>query len=117
MSDSDFMIEDDLPPKVPPKNYAVQMKSFRTAVMFGGKARKLVMEFVIVEPGEYFGKEIPKYCNVTRIIGRPQQGGRFKVSPTGTSPETTSGYCKWAIAGSTDCRCVRWRGSRFWRVS
>ena len=83
MSGSDFAIEGDLPPKVPPKNYAVQMKSFRTAGMFGGKARKLVMEFVIVEPGEYFGKEIPKYYNVTRIIGRPQQGGRFKANPKG----------------------------------
>jgi len=83
MSSHDFSVDDDLPPKIPPGEYAVQMKRFKTAMMFGGKAPKLVIDFVIVEQGEYFGLVLPKYYNVKRLIGRPQEGGRFKVGATG----------------------------------
>ena len=82
MSNHDFSVDDDLPPKMPPGEYAVQMKKFKTAMMFG-KASKLIIDFVIVEQCDYFGLVLPKYYNVKRLIGRPQEGGRFKVGPTG----------------------------------
>ena len=82
MSNHDFSVDDDLPPKIPPGEYAVQMKTFKTAMMFG-KASKLIIDFVIVEQCDYFGLVLPKYYNVKRLIGRPQEGGRFKVGATG----------------------------------
>ena len=82
MSNHDFSVDDDLPPKIPPGEYAVQMKTYKTAMMFG-KASKLIIDFVIVEQCDYFGLVLPKYYNVKRLIGRPQEGGRFKVGATG----------------------------------
>ena len=82
MSNRDFSVDDDLPPKIPPGEYAVQMKTFKTAMMFG-KAPKLIIDFVIVEQCDYFGLVLLKYYNVKRLIGRPQEGGRFKVGATG----------------------------------
>lgn len=82
MSNHDFSVDDDLPPRIPPGEYAVQMKTFKTAMMFG-KAPKLIIDFVIVEQCDYFGLVLPKYYNVKRLIGRPQEGGRFKAGATG----------------------------------
>ena len=82
MIDHDFGVEDDLPPRIPSREYEVQMKKFKTAIMFG-KAAKLIIDFVIVEQCDYFGLVLPKYYNVKRLIGRPQEGGRFKVGATG----------------------------------
>ena len=82
MSGHNFSVEDDLPPRIPPREYEVQMKTFKTAMMFG-KASKLIMDFVIVEQCEYFGLVLQKYYNVKRLIGRPQEGGRFKAGATG----------------------------------
>ena len=79
MSSSKFKMENDLPPLVPEKRYEVTMKAFRTALMFAGVAPKLVMDFVIVTPGEHFGVVLPKYYNVTRIKGRPAENGEFRV--------------------------------------
>ena len=83
MSSQNFSVDDDLPPKIPPGEYTVQMKTFTTAMMFGGKAPKLVIDFVIVEQGDHFGLVLPKYYNVKKLIGRPQQGGRFQASAKG----------------------------------
>lgn len=82
MSNHDFSVDDDLPPKISPGQYAVQMKTFKTARMFG-KAPKLIIDFVIVKPGDHYGLVLPKYYNVKRLIGRPQEGGRFQVSAKG----------------------------------
>ena len=82
MGDHDFGVEDDLPPRIPSGEYEVQMRKFKTAIMFG-KAAKLIIDFVIVEQCDYFGLVLPKYYNVKRLIGRPQERGRFKVGATG----------------------------------
>jgi len=82
VSNHDFMVDDDLPPKIPPGEYAVQMKTFKTAMMFV-KAPKLIIDFVIVAQCEHFELVLPKYYNVKRLIGHPQEGGRFKAGATG----------------------------------
>jgi len=79
----DFQIADDLPPLVRPGFHDVMLDDFRTALMFQGKAPKLILSFAIVSHGDDFGKRIPRYYNVARIIGKPQLGGRFKVSKKG----------------------------------
>ena len=79
MSSSKFKMENDLPPLVPEKRYEVTMKAYRTALMFAGVAPKLVMDFVILTPGDHYGVVLPKYYNVSHIKGRPAENGEFKV--------------------------------------
>jgi hypothetical protein len=79
----DFQIADDLPPLVRPGFHEVMLDGFQTALMFQGKAPKLIMNFAIVSHGEDFGKRVPRYYNVAKIIGKPQSEGRFKVSRKG----------------------------------
>jgi len=74
-----FEIADDSSPLVRPGIHQVQLHHFETAMMFRGKAPKLVLWFSITSYGDDFGKQIPRYYNVTRVIGKPQKGGRFKV--------------------------------------
>jgi hypothetical protein len=79
----DFQIADDLPPLVRPGFHEVMLDGFQTALMFQGKAPKLILNFTIVSHGADYGKKVPRYYNVAKIIGKPQQGGRFKVSKKG----------------------------------
>jgi hypothetical protein len=79
----DAIIADDLPPLVKPGIYDLVFVDFRTAMMFMGKAPKLIMDFRIVSMGEYFGTILSRYYNVLRIIGKPEQHGRFKASRQG----------------------------------
>lgn len=79
----DFLIADDLPPLVRPGFHEVMLDGFQTALMFQGKASKLILNFTIVSHGSDFGKRVPRYYNVAKILGKPQQGGRFKVSKKG----------------------------------
>jgi len=45
-----------------------------------GRAQKLVLWFTIIEMGEYFDvAQLARYYNISRLIGRPQKYGRFKV--------------------------------------
>ena len=76
----DMQVLDDIPPLIKPGFYEVMLDGFETAVMYSGKANKLILTFRVVEFGPAFGEKIPRYYNVDRIIGRPQKGGRFKVS-------------------------------------
>ena len=80
---SDFEVEDDLPPLVRPGYHDLTLDSFQTAMMFQGKAPKLIMHFRIVSFGDDFEKIVPRYYNVSRIIDKPQKGGRFKASKKG----------------------------------
>ncbi len=79
----DFQIANDLPPLVRPGLHEVMLDNFQTALMFQGKAPKLIMNFAIVSHGEDFGKRVPRYYNVAKIIGKPQREGQFKVSKKG----------------------------------
>lgn len=75
-------ISDELPPRLDPGTHSVMLDHFYTALMFQGKAPKLVLVFTIVSPGPAYGAKLPRYYNVKRIIGRPQTGGRFHPSAT-----------------------------------
>ncbi len=79
----DFQIADDLPPLVRPGFHDVMLDGFQTALMFQGKAPKLIMDFTIVSHGKDYGKRVSRYYNVAKIIGKPQREGRFKVSKKG----------------------------------
>lgn len=69
----------EAPALVPPGIYELRFDYHQTAVMFG-RAPKLVLWFTIITPGPYFDSvRIPRFYNITRIIGRPARNGRFKV--------------------------------------
>jgi hypothetical protein len=63
---------------VPAGEYQLAFDHHETAVMFG-RAPKLVLWFRIVTMGDHFEKRVPRFYNVTRLIGRPCKHGRFKV--------------------------------------
>ena len=79
----DVGIADDLPPIVKPGLYDLALIDYKTALMFAGRAAKLIMRFRIITFGEHFETELYRYYNVARIIGRPQKNGCFKCSAKG----------------------------------
>lgn len=79
----EFQVADDLPPLVSPGPYELMLGDFYTALMFQGRAPKLILNFTIVSPGKHYGTKVPRYYNVSKIIGKPQKGGRFKVGKKG----------------------------------
>ena len=44
-----------------------------------GKNPKLVINFQVMEYGDYFGLIIPKYYGVTRLTSKPKKSGGFQV--------------------------------------
>ena len=74
---------DDPQPLVKPGLYELSFVDFNTAMMFLGKAPKLIMTFRIVTMGKFFGIELKRYYNIKRIYGKPQRHGRFKISRGG----------------------------------
>jgi len=79
----DAFIADDLPPLIKPGMYELAFVRYKTAIMFCGKASKLIMDFRIVSMGKYFETIVPRYYNVQRVIGKPQRNGRFKCGKKG----------------------------------
>lgn len=79
----EISVADDLPPKVKPGIYDLAFIDYKTAMMFQGKAPKLIMSFRIITYGKYFETELTRYYNIQRIIGRPQRRGPFKCSAKG----------------------------------
>jgi hypothetical protein len=75
----DFEIEEGSRVFVPPGIYHVAFVDWSTCVLFG-KARKLALTFRIVDPGESFGKQVNRWYNTARLIGRPGPHGRFKAT-------------------------------------
>lgn len=71
-------IDGERPALVPPGTYDVSYCGFSTFILFG-RAAKLNLQFKIVTMGEHFEKRLQRYYNVSRLIGRPGQNGRFKV--------------------------------------
>ena len=79
MSASCFaQLEGERPVLLPPGNYDVEFVGFATSMLFT-KAYKLRLQFKVVTMGEHFGTHISRFYNVTRLIGRVGQNGRFKV--------------------------------------
>ena len=79
----DVFVADDLPPLIKPGVYDLVFVDFKTAMMFKGKAPKLIMNFRIVSFGEYFETVLTRYYNVARVIGKAQRHGQFKASKKG----------------------------------
>lgn len=52
----------------------------RTALLYQ-RAAKVALKFRIVDPGPAFGKELERWYNVKRLIGKPCRDGRFQVGP------------------------------------
>lgn len=66
-------------PLIPDGEYEVILESFCTW-NFMGRQPKIMLEFRIVSPGEFFGLRVPGYYNVSKLIGKPGRNGRFKVA-------------------------------------
>jgi hypothetical protein len=78
-SDAACSLEGDAPALVPPGEYDLRFDYYDTATMFGC-APKLVLWFTIITMGPYFDVvKLARYYNATRLIGKPQRNGRFKV--------------------------------------
>ena len=71
-------IDGERPAMVAPRVYDLRYRHYETARMFG-RAQKLILWFTIAEPGDDFDKQLPRYYNISRLIGRPQKYGQFKV--------------------------------------
>ena len=79
----DALVADDIPQLVKPGVYDLALIDYKTAMMFMGKAPKLIMNFRIITFGDCFETELSRYYNVQRIIEKPQRYGRFKCSKKG----------------------------------
>lgn len=63
---------------VEPGVYRLAFVSNRTALLYQ-RAAKLALRFRIIDQGEHFEKELDRWYNVKRLIGKPGKGGRFQV--------------------------------------
>ena len=79
----EICVSDDLPPLVKPGIYQLGFVDYKTAMMFKGKAAKLIMNFRILDYGEFFETELSRYYNVQRLIGKPMRHGQFKCGAKG----------------------------------
>jgi hypothetical protein len=78
-SDATCSLDGEAPALVPPGDYELRFDYYETATMFG-RAPKLVLWFTIISMGPYFDvAKLARYYNATRLIGKPQRNGRFKV--------------------------------------
>lgn len=72
-------LDGDRPALIEPGEYELRFDHYETLILFG-RAQKLVLWFTVVTMGPYFDTvRLPRFYNVTRIIGRPGRNGRFKV--------------------------------------
>ena len=72
-------IESDDSPLIPEGTYQMTYASHST-FMFMGRQPKVAIFFRIVDPGDYFGFEIPGYYNVLKLNGKRGKSGGFKVA-------------------------------------
>ena len=70
-------ISSDFIPYVPPGTYTVSYVRHETVMLF--RTPKLVIWFRIVDMGQHFGKSIPRYYNVRRIIRKLGKHGGFQA--------------------------------------
>lgn len=65
-------------PLLPPGLYDVAFDRYYTWMMFG-RAPKLTLCFRVVTMGPHFETKLQRHYNISKLIGRPGAGGRFKV--------------------------------------
>ncbi len=66
-------------PLIPEGKYEMAYVTYRTW-LFMGRQAKVVIQFSVIDPGDYFGAIIPAYYNVERTIGKRERNGRFKAA-------------------------------------
>lgn len=66
---------------IPKGWYESTLTNWKTGYLFG--APKVVMMFTITDAGEHFGKVIPKYYNVKRLLKKQGIKGKFVAKPRG----------------------------------
>ncbi len=79
----DISISDEPPIFIKPGVYEMIFVDYKTAYMFMGKAKKLVMTFRISSFGAAFGIELQRFYNISSLVGQPGHHGRFKASTKG----------------------------------
>ena len=69
-----------LKPRIPPGRYTVAFDSFHTENFYkNGKTPKLVLNFHVIDFGEYFETPLQRYYQVADIGKKPQKEGWFKA--------------------------------------
>lgn len=72
-------LDGERPALVKPGLYDISYQGYETWMMFG-RAPKLTLNFKILTMGEFFETRLQRHYNVKRLIDRPGQHGRFKVT-------------------------------------
>lgn len=67
-------------PLLKPGTYEAAFDTWETLRLFGGRAQKLVLWFIVLDAG-HMGARLPRYYNVKQIIGKPRRRGQFKSGP------------------------------------
>lgn len=75
--DAPECVVEGLRPLVPPGIYTAVFDTWRTVLMFGGHAAKVVLVFALLD--EQIGTRLERFYNVRRLIGKPRPRGRFVV--------------------------------------
>ena len=65
-------------PLIPEKTYDLGFVSYSTYMMLG-KSPKLIINFKIMEFGDYFGVTLSKYYGVQKLTSKPRKNGGFLV--------------------------------------
>jgi len=70
-------VNDDFIPLLSPGRYEVCYEFHEAVELF--RRPKLVIWFRVLDLGAHFGKLVPRYYNVRRVIGRRGKGARFQA--------------------------------------
>jgi len=70
------VLNPDYEPLIPAGEYRLKLDSHSTAVMF--KTPRLILNFSIVDFGDYHQVIVSRYYCVERLIGKPGRGGKCK---------------------------------------
>jgi hypothetical protein len=78
-SDATCSLDGEAPALVPPGQYELRFDYFETKIIFKSAA-KLILWFTVISMGPHFDTaKLARFYNVTKIIGKAQRNGRFKV--------------------------------------
>jgi len=64
------MNSDERPPLIPPGIYNLAFVRYETKHMFGGKAPKIYLHFMVTDTGPAYGKELVAYYNARWVNGK-----------------------------------------------
>ncbi|TNC82774.1 MAG: hypothetical protein C9356_02580 [Oleiphilus sp.] len=76
-SKGDFQLDGDELPLLPPGEYEVGFDCYETRFLHRG--HKLVLWFKVATMGEHFGKRLPRYYNISRMLGKAGKNGKFRA--------------------------------------